>query len=113
MIRTLAPVVDTVFKKIFGIEANKDLLISLINSIVRKEDQVVDIQLLNPYRIDKLTNYNFSILDIKALDSEGKWFNIEIQIRNTPFHEKRILHYICGFYSDQLSEEKLEYEALT
>lgn len=43
------PRVDIAFKKIFGIEENKDLLISLINSIVSEEDQVVDITLLNPY----------------------------------------------------------------
>ena len=34
------PRVDIAFKKIFGVEENKDLLISLINSIVGKDDQV-------------------------------------------------------------------------
>jgi hypothetical protein len=38
--------VDIAFKKIFGVEENKDLLISLINSIVSEEDQVSDITLL-------------------------------------------------------------------
>lgn len=56
----LTPRVDIVFKKLFGVEENKDLLISLINAIVRKEDQVADITLLNPYnhrnfRQDKLS----------------------------------------------------------
>ena len=36
-------------KKIFGVEENKDLLISLINLIVGAEDQVSDVTLLNPY----------------------------------------------------------------
>ncbi len=45
----IAPRVDIAFKKIFGVEENKDLLISLINSIVQEEDQVVDVALLNPY----------------------------------------------------------------
>lgn len=43
------PRVDIAFKKIFGIKENKDLLISLINSIVGKADQVTDVTLLNPY----------------------------------------------------------------
>ncbi|HJD66993.1 MAG TPA: Rpn family recombination-promoting nuclease/putative transposase [Rickettsia endosymbiont of Bembidion lapponicum] len=34
------PRVDLAFKKIFGVEENKDLLISLVNSIVGKEDQI-------------------------------------------------------------------------
>ena len=33
------PKVDFAFKKLFGSEENKDLLISLINSIVTEEDQ--------------------------------------------------------------------------
>ena len=35
----ITPRVDLAFKKIFGVEENKDLLISLINSIVSKEDR--------------------------------------------------------------------------
>ena len=42
------PRVDIAFKKLFGIEENKNLLISLINSTVGVEDQVVDIKSLNP-----------------------------------------------------------------
>ena len=43
------PRVDLAFKKIFGVEENKDLLISLINSIVSEDDQVADVTLLYPY----------------------------------------------------------------
>ena len=47
--KLLNPRIDLAFKKISGLEKNKDLLISLINSIVSHEDLVVDIELLNPY----------------------------------------------------------------
>ncbi|MCB1073711.1 MAG: PD-(D/E)XK nuclease family transposase, partial [Chlamydiia bacterium] len=60
------PRVPLSFKKIFGTEGNKDLLISLINSIVGEEDQVVDIILLNPYNQKNFKNDKLSILDIKA-----------------------------------------------
>ena len=46
---TINPRVDVAFKKIFGVEENKDLLISLVNSVVSEEDRVVDVILLNPY----------------------------------------------------------------
>lgn len=49
MVNNINPRIDLVFKKIFGVEENKDLLIALINSIVSNEDQVADIVLLNPY----------------------------------------------------------------
>jgi hypothetical protein len=56
----ISPRVDIAFKKIFGVEENKDLLVSLINSIVGQEDQVSSVTLLNPYnpknfKNDKLT----------------------------------------------------------
>ena len=42
------PRVDFAFKKLFGSEENKDLLISLINAIVSEEEQVVEVELKNP-----------------------------------------------------------------
>lgn len=38
---TISPRVDLAFKKIFGVDENKDLLISLINSIVSEEDRLI------------------------------------------------------------------------
>ena len=76
----ITPRVDIAFKKIFGVEENKDLLISLINSIVGFNDQVTDITLLNPYNAKNFKQDKLSILDIKAVGIDGKRFNIEIQI---------------------------------
>ena len=64
------PRVDIAFKKIFGVEENKDLLISLINSIVGKDDQVEEVTLLNPYNPKNFTSEKLSILDIKAQGKE-------------------------------------------
>ena len=75
----ISPRVDIAFKKIFGVEENKDLLISLINSIVWKEDQVEEVVLLNPYNVKNFKDDKLSILDIKAKGLDGKRFNIEIQ----------------------------------
>ena len=44
------------FKKIFGVEDNKDLLISLINSIVGERDQVDEVEVLNPYNEKNFEN---------------------------------------------------------
>ncbi|MEI7748428.1 MAG: PD-(D/E)XK nuclease family transposase [Chlorobiaceae bacterium] len=48
------PCVDFAFKKLFGSEENKDLLISLINAIVSEEDQVVEVELKNPFNLADL-----------------------------------------------------------
>ena len=98
----VSPLVDIAFKKLFGVEENKDLLISLINSIISQEDQVADIELLNPYnpknfRVDKL-----SILDIKARGINGRLYNIEMQITDEADYDKRALYYWAKLYSEQL-----------
>ena len=102
----LNPCVDIAFKKIFGVEENKDLLISLINSIVDEEDQVVDVTLLNPYNIKNFKDDKLSILDIKAKAVNGAYFNIEIQIADEADYDKRALFYWSKLYTEQLQESK-------
>ena len=100
------PRVDIAFKKIFGTEDNKDLLISLINSIVGEEDQVIDVTLLNPYNQKSFKQDKLSILDIKAEGNHGKKFNIEIQITDEADYDKRALYYWAKLYTDQLKEKE-------
>ena len=98
----LNPRVDLAFKKIFGTEENKDLLMSLINSIVAHEDRVVDIELLNPYNSRNFIRDKQSILDIKAKDSLGNYYDIEMQICNEGDYEERALLCWAKLYADQL-----------
>lgn len=99
---TINPRVDIAFKKIFGVEENKDLLISLINSIISEKDQVKDVQILNPYNIQNLKSDKLSILDIKAECCNGKRINIEMQITDSADYDKRALYYWAKLYSEQL-----------
>jgi len=98
----ISPRVDIAFKKIFGVEENKDLLISLINSIVSEEDKIVDVTLLNPYNPKNFKQDKLSILDIKAKSQAGKRYNIEIQISDEADYDKRALYYWAKLYTEQL-----------
>ena len=102
MTERISPRVDIAFKKIFGVEENKDLLISLINSIVGTSDQVSDVTLLNPYNSKSFKKDKLSILDIKAKGASGKRFNIEIQISDEADYDKRALYYWAKLYTEQL-----------
>ena len=102
MTERISPRVDIAFKKIFGVEENKDLLISLINSIVSQADQVSDVTLLNPYNPQSFKTDKLSILDIKAKGIDGKRFNIEIQITDAADYDKRSLYYWSKLYIEQL-----------
>jgi predicted transposase/invertase (TIGR01784 family) len=108
----ITPRVCLPFKKIFGVEENKDLLISLINSIVGTEDQVSNITLLNPYNPKNFKQDKLSILDVKATNQEGKRFNIEIQISDEADYDKRALYYWAKLYTEQLKVAQ-DYSALS
>ncbi|WP_342169870.1 Rpn family recombination-promoting nuclease/putative transposase [Rickettsia endosymbiont of Seladonia tumulorum] len=98
------PRVDLAFKKIFGVEENKDLLISLVNSIVGKEDQIVEVTLLNPYNPKNFKADKLSVLDIKAQSESGKIFNVEIQVTDEADYDQRALYYWAKMYTQQLKE---------
>lgn len=98
------PRVDFAFKKLFGSEENKDLLISLINSIISKEEQVVEVVLKNPYNLADYRAGKMSILDIKAKSEQGRWFNVEMQISEDYNFDKRAIYYWAKLVTEQLSE---------
>ena len=102
--KDINPRVDIAFKKIFGVEENKDLLISLINAVMSAEDQVKEIELLNPYNIKDFKRDKLSVLDIKAKSVDGRRFNIEIQVTDEADYDKRALYYWAKLYAEQLKE---------
>jgi len=100
---TINPRIDIAFKKLFGVEENKDLLISLLNAIVSEQDQVDQIEILNPYNEKNFKNDKLSILDIKARNKKSKQlFNIEMQISNEGNYDKRALYNWSKLYAGQL-----------
>ncbi len=96
------PKIDLVFKKLFGSEENKDILLSLINAILPEYQQVTKIFLKNPYNVSDYAEGKLSILDIKAEDEQGRLFDIEMQIRSSKFYGKRALFYWAKMFGSQL-----------
>ena len=96
------PKIDLVFKKLFGTEKNNQLLKSLVNSILPKDEQVVTLELKNPYNPSDYINGKITYLDIKATDENGKWYDIEIQVAPYDFFGMRLLFYWAKLYASQL-----------
>ena len=100
----LNPKVDFAFNKLFGSEENKAVLIAFINSIVDEKDRVKDVTLLNPYHDREHSKDRLSILDIKATDERGQYYNIEMQITDETNYEAHILYYWARLYTSQLKK---------
>ncbi|KZE78533.1 hypothetical protein AV654_01895 [Paenibacillus elgii] len=106
MTNRLDPKVDFVFKRIFGVEENKDVLLDFLNVTLRESEPspITDIQILNPYIDKNALHDKQSILDLHARTADGKQVNIEIQLFNRYDIEKRTLYYWSKMYSSQLEE---------
>ena len=98
------PKIDFAFKKLFGSEENKDLLISLINSIITEDEKIKSIELRNPYNLADYRKGKMSILDIKAKDEKERWYNIEMRIGEDLNFDKRSIYYWSKMVTEQLSE---------
>ena len=86
---------DYIFKRVFGVEKNKKLLISLINSILKCNPTVTDLEIRNT-EISKIVKNNLTIyLDIKAEINPQEFVDIEIQVRNTGEIMERAVQYLA------------------
>jgi len=97
------PKVDFVFRLLFGSERNKDLLISLINSVVEPDIKIVDVIIKNPFNLADRVEFKESILDIKAVDQNGTWYDVEMQLTPHSLYGRRAIYYLAKVYVDQLA----------
>lgn len=103
MYRTLLnPQIDFVFKKIFGTEKNKPILINFLNAVIKPTTPIKDVEIKNN-DIDKdFLEDKFSRLDVKATTSNKEHINIEIQVKNEYNMIQRTLYYWSKMYSEQI-----------
>ncbi|MEA2050022.1 MAG: Rpn family recombination-promoting nuclease/putative transposase [Campylobacterota bacterium] len=97
---------DYAFKKVFGSEQSKEILISFLNSIIEFENnyKIKDLDIIDPYNIPVLKGMKDTFVDVKAkLENDTKVI-IEMQVLNHDGFEKRILYNTAKNYSQQLEK---------
>lgn len=107
LMKFVDPKNDVAFKKIFGDENKKDILISFLNNLLEfagTQKEIVDITIKNPYQVPKLEGLKETILDIKAVDKRNIHYIIEMQVFHTGAFEKRVLYYVSKAYYQQLDK---------
>lgn len=102
----LNPTNDIVFKKLFGTEANKDLLINFLNAILERkgEDAIVDVDFTNPYNHQPSTILKVSIVDVRCTDKIGNNYIVEMQVDPQSDYLARCHYYTACGLSLQLKE---------
>ena len=97
---------DFAFKKVFGSEGSKDLLISFLNSVIEFDQQqtITDLTIVDPYSIPLLKGMKDTFVDVKAELSDNTKVIIEMQVLNHEGFEKRVLYNAAKNYSLQLKK---------
>ena len=100
------PKIDCVFKALLGAERNRRLLIHFLNAILAGElaAPLTEVEIVNPYNEREFLDDKLSIVDVKARDSSGRPYQIEIQLLNIPELPARILYGWADLYSAQLQD---------
>lgn len=104
----LLPTSDIVFQYILGAEENKDLLLSFINAVLLDKGfpEVKDVVLKNPFSLDTWSGGKLAVLDVRAVDEEGRIYDIEIQKSDQEGLVNRFLFYWARLYAGQLRKGK-------
>ena len=84
---------DFGFKRIFGQEVNKDLLIDFLNSLFEGEQVITDLQYLNGENLPDSAIERKAIFDIYCMNERGERFIVEMQNATESFMKDRTIYY--------------------
>lgn len=99
---------DIIFKYVFGHEKNERILRALLNAILGLdgEDRIVHLTFINSINLKEYLKDKTSVLDVKAEDSAGKRYNIEMQVKAEDCYIQRVLYYHDRLFTSQLTESE-------
>ncbi len=97
---------DFAFKKVFGSEGSKDILINFLNSVITFENnlKIQSLTIVDPYNIPMLKGMKDTYVDVKAELDNNSQVIIEMQVLNHEGFEKRVLYNVAKKYSTQLKK---------
>jgi predicted transposase/invertase (TIGR01784 family) len=100
------PLVDFAFKKIFGSEPNKDLLIAFLNEVFRGRKHITGLVYNKNEHHGDLKGDGTAIFDLLCTGADGEQFLIEVQRGRQGNFKERALFYTSRLISDQAPKGK-------
>jgi len=98
------PTTDYGFKRIFGKDANKELLISLLNELFRGRKVIKSLEYNRNDHVGDTKDTGDVIFDLTCADESGDRFVIEIQRTSQVNLKKRMLAYGSRLVTDQIPD---------
>jgi predicted transposase/invertase (TIGR01784 family) len=104
MAKYLNPYTDFGFKRLFGEEGNKDLLIDFLNQLLPDHPQIANLNFRNPESLADLSAERKAIFDIHCQALFSERFIVEMQKAKVKYFKDRSLFYITFPIRDQAQQ---------
>lgn len=91
--RYISLLTDFGFKRIFGTDPNKELLINFLNSLFDGEEVIKDVKYLNSENVGDVYAERKAIFDVYCENEQGEKFIVEMQNAYQTFFKDRSLFY--------------------
>ncbi len=101
---------DFAFKKLFGTEMNKDLLISFLNALLQGREVVLDVNYLNTEHLGTLEYDRRAVFDVYCKNDKGEVFLVEMQKGEQQFFKDRSIYYSTFAIREQAPRGEWNYE---
>ena len=109
------PFTDMGFKRIFGQEVSKPILIEFLNSLLKGERQIKDLKFLDKEQIRTSEEDRSLIYDIYCEQENGEHIIVEMQNKSQPYFKNRSIFYVSRAIVEQGekgAEWNYEYKAV-
>ncbi len=106
MSRYIDPTTDFGFKKLFGEESNKDLLMSFLEDVLELEKPLQSVTLLDKEQLPDTSIKRIGVYDVFCEDKDGNRFIVEMQKDKMIFIKDRMIYYSTFPISDQAQKGK-------
>lgn len=93
------PFTDFGFKKLFGEEENKDLLLDFIQTLLPEKQNITTINYLKTEKLGRAATERKAIFDLYCENDKGEKFIVELQRAEQEFFKERSIYYATGRHS--------------
>ena len=108
--RYLNPYTDFDFKRLFGEEVNKDLLLSFLNAIFEGQQKIMNISYLRNEHLGTVEEDRKAVFDVYCENEHGEKFIVEMQKAEQKFFKDRSVFYSTFPIREQAKRGKWDFE---
>ncbi len=100
------PKTDFAFKRIFGSEEHRDVLIAFLNDVLELDEphRITRVDLLSPEQRPAVAELKLSIVDVRCTDARGVTYVVEMQVLQVEGFEKRVVYNVAKVYVNQIRQ---------